>query len=146
MRRTLGHSLRFVDLANDVNVLMPNYVVQRLSETLNRRQRSVSGSRVLLLGLAYKRNTGDCRESPAMRVAELLNREGAQVWAVDSHVDPAVVPSFIALAPLEAARVTAADLVVLLTDHDDVDYALLEAASVVFDTRGRLQHANVERL
>jgi nucleotide sugar dehydrogenase len=146
VKRTVGQSLRFVELANDVNAHMPRFVVQRLSELLNRRRRTLSGSRVLLLGLAYKRDSGDCRESPALRVASLLNHLDAQVWAVDNHVDPADVPPFVTLVPLDAAHVAAADVVVLLTDHSDVDYDLLAEAPLVFDTRGRLRHANVERL
>jgi UDP-N-acetyl-D-glucosamine dehydrogenase len=146
VKRSIGQSLRFVELANDVNAHMPRHVVQRLSESLNRRQRSLSGSQILLLGLAYKRNSGDCRESPALRVAELLHKLDAQVWAVDNHVDEATVPAHVALVPLDADRVAAADAVVLLTDHDDVDYGLLEAAPLVFDTRRRLPYANVEHL
>jgi UDP-N-acetyl-D-glucosamine dehydrogenase len=146
VRRALGHSLRFVELANDVNNSMPSHVVERLSEALNRRQRTLSTSRVLLLGLAYKRNSGDSRESPALRVAELLHKRGAEVWAVDDYVDQAHVPPYVTLVPMDEKRVTTADLAVLLTDHDGVDYGLLSKASLVFDTRGRLRGDNVERL
>jgi UDP-N-acetyl-D-glucosamine dehydrogenase len=146
VKRTVGQSLRFVELANDINAHMPRFVVQRLSEMLNRRRRTLGGSRVLLLGLAYKRDSGDCRESPALRVASLLHHLDAQVWAVDNHVDPTDVPSFVTLVPMDAEHVAAADAVVLLTDHSDIDYDLLSKASLVFDTRGRLRHANVERL
>ena len=146
VKRTVGQSLRFVELANDINAHMPRYVVQRLSELLNRHRRTLSGCRVLLLGLAYKRDSGDCRESPALRVATLLHEQDAEVWAVDNHVDPTDVPTFISLVPFDAKHIAAADVVVLLTDHSDIDYNLLTEASLVFDTRGRLRHANVERL
>ena len=146
VKRTVGTSLRFVELANDVNAYMPRHVVQRLSEMLNRRRRTLSGCRVLLLGLAYKRDSGDCRESPAIRVAQLLHQQDAQVWAVDNHVDLTDVPTFVTLVPYDAKHIAAADVVVLLTDHSDLDYDLLSEASLVFDTRGRLRHANVERL
>src|SRR4051812_36714129 len=85
VRRRLGLSFRFVELANDVNDHMPDYVVRRLTVGLNRRRKSVNGSRVLLLGLAYKRNTSDSRESPSLVVAERLVSLGAKVRAVDSH-------------------------------------------------------------
>jgi UDP-N-acetyl-D-glucosamine dehydrogenase len=97
VERALGQRFRFVELANDINSHMPDYVLRRLMLALNKRGRPVSGSRVLLLGLAYKKNTGDARESPAVRVAELLLRMGAEVRAADplvtepTVIDPAVV-------------------------------------------------------
>ncbi len=76
VERALGQSFRFVELANDINNHMPDYVVRRLMLAFNRRGLAVNGSRILLLGLAYKKNTGDARESPAVRVAELLKAHG----------------------------------------------------------------------
>ncbi len=146
VKRALGRGFRFIELANDVNGYMPDYVVQRLLLALNARRRSVNGARILLLGLAYKPNTGDCRESPAVRVAQLLAAMGARVRAVDAHVPPDAAPAGVTLVPLARAEVAAADLVVLLTDHDEVDYDLLDAASAVFDTRHRLRGPAVERL
>ena len=86
MERALGKSFRFVELADDINRHMPDYVVHRLMMALNERGRPVKGARILLLGLAYKKNTGDARESPAVRVAELLLALGADVRAADPHV------------------------------------------------------------
>src|SRR5438552_5464452 len=86
VRRTLGRSFRFVELANDINDHMPDYVVRRLSVALNRRRQPVNGARILLLGLAYKRNTSDARESPALVVADRLLALGAEVRAADAHV------------------------------------------------------------
>src|ERR671919_2757816 len=86
VRRALGQSFRFVELANDINDHMPDYVVRRVTEALNRRRQPVNGSRILLLGLAYKRNTGDDRESPAVVVAERLLGLGAEVRVADPHV------------------------------------------------------------
>ena len=83
VRRALGQSFRFVELANDVNAHMPDYLVRRLVEALNRERKPVNGSRILLLGLAYKRNTGDARESPAVVVARRLLTLGAEVRAAD---------------------------------------------------------------
>ena len=80
VRRSVGQPFRFVELANDINARMPDYVVSRLTLALNREKRSVNGSRVLMLGLAYKRNTGDIRESPGMVIAQspLCTRRGGQ--------------------------------------------------------------------
>src|SRR3984885_1609790 len=86
VQRTLGQSFRFVELANDINNHMPDYVVRRLMAALNRDRKALNGSTVLLLGLAYKKNTGDARESPAIRVAQLLKDMGADVRAADPHV------------------------------------------------------------
>ncbi|GJF34726.1 UDP-N-acetyl-D-glucosamine dehydrogenase [Kitasatospora sp. NE20-6] len=167
VERALGQSFRFVELANDVNSHMPDYVVRRLTEALNDRQRSVNGSRVLLLGLAYKKNTGDARETPAARVVELLTRMGADVRAADPHVvagvhvaEPQIPGQRVATAdhdggPLATVRrvdatpeeLAAADAVVLLADHDDFDYAAVtEHARYVLDCRRRLTGAAVEVL
>lgn len=135
-RRSLGRSFRFVELANDINDHMPDHVVARATEMLNRRGRPVLGSRILLLGLAYKKNSGDARESPAIRVARLLADLGAKVRAADPHVDPALVPAAVRLVAFDETELAAADLVVVLVDHDrfprDSD---ARHARAVLDTR-----------
>ena len=85
VERALGHNFRFVELANDINNHMPDHVVRRITMALNARRCAVNGSRILLLGLAYKKNTGDARESPAVRVAQLLASMGAEVRGADPH-------------------------------------------------------------
>ena len=136
VRRSLGHAFRFVELANDVNDHMPDYVVRRLTVALNRRRKPVNGSRILLLGLAYKRNTSDSRESPSRVVAERLVALGADVRVVDTHVALAALPVGIELASLTADELRAADAVVMLTDHSDFDLDLVVAhAPYVLDTR-----------
>ncbi len=85
VERVLGHNFRFVELANDINGHMPDHVVHRITMALNARRRAVNGSRILLLGLAYKKNTGDARESPAVRVAQLLAELGAEVRGADPY-------------------------------------------------------------
>lgn len=143
VRRRLGRSFRFVELANDINDHMPDHVVRRVIDMLNRRGRSVSGSRILLLGLAYKRNTGDSRESPAARVAALLADLGAGVFAADPHVDPAQAPGRVALVDADAAQIAAADLVVVLVDHDAFCRDLvMRHATAVLDTRRWLPAAS----
>lgn len=143
VRRTLGQSFRFVELANDVNEHMPDYVVQRAIETLNTRKKSLNGSRVTVAGVAYKKNSGDCRESPALRVVELLAGYGAEVSAHDSHVSDAYWPRGVARKDLTRDALSETDLVLVVTDHDDVDYAALETTAAeldvpILDTRNRL--------
>src|SRR5436305_2116070 len=139
VRRTLGHSFRFVELANDVNDHMPDYVVRRLMSALNREKKAVNGSRILLLGLAYKKNTSDDRESPALVVAQRLLDLGAEVRAADPHVVEEHVNSRVARVELTSDELGAADAVVLLTDHDAFDLDQVERApQYVLDTRRRL--------
>ncbi len=154
VRRSLGQTFRFVELANDVNEHMPNYVVKRLAEGLNRMRKPLNGSRVLVLGFAYKRNTGDARESPGRTIVQLLRRTGAVVRVADPHVgglglleDELEDGTPAALVTLTDAEVDAADAVVLVTDHDAFDLERVAArAAYVLDTRGRISGPNVERL
>ena len=147
VKRTLGHSFRFVELANDVNDHMPDYVVRRITILLNRLHKPVNGSRVLLLGLAYKRNSSDARESPALAVADRLLALGADVVAADPHVVEAHVSERVHRVECTADELQRADVVVVLTDHDAFDYDLVAAhAPAVFDTRRRLDGDRVEHL
>ena len=149
VKREVGQRFRFIELANDVNEGMPRYVVQRITAGLNTRFKPVNGSRILLLGLAYKSNVGDLRESPARAVAELLVDLGADVRAVEPHASPRDTGMLggVTLVDLTVAEIRAADAVVLLTDHDDFDYPLIEAeARYIFDTRNRCHGGVVELL
>jgi len=149
VKRSLGRSFRFVELANDVNDHMPDHVVHRLMVALNARAQSVKGSRILLLGLAYKANTGDARESPALRVAALLLGLGADVRAADPHVVEGHIDSRVVRVDADEDELTAADAVVLLTEHDDFDYDLVcTSARYVLDCRRRLprEDGRIERL
>ncbi|GDY32052.1 UDP-N-acetyl-D-glucosamine dehydrogenase [Gandjariella thermophila] len=147
VRRSLGHAFRFVDIANDVNDHMPDYVVSRVVQHLNHRRKPVNGSSVLLIGLTYKRNSADARHSPAMSVAKRLADLGAELRAADPLIDAVEVPSHITLVPCTADEVSRSDLVVVLTDHDDIDWGLLARhADRVFDTRNRLRGTAADTL
>ncbi len=147
VKRSLGRSFRFVELANDVNEHMPDYVVSRIVSALNERSLAVRGRRILLLGLSYKRNTGDARETPSRPIAEQLLDLGATVVAADPHVIDAHVPPGVGRVEATTGEAAAADLVVVLVDHDDFDLpALVGAASHVLDTRHCTDAPNVEHL
>lgn len=147
VKRRVGEAFRFVELANDINDHMPRYVVRRLMIALNRQRQAVNGSDVLLLGLAYKVGTGDARESPALVVAELLLELGANVRAVDPYIDQAKIDPRIRIVELDADEIRRSNAVVVLTDHQVLDWALIaEHAPFILDTRARLRGRNVERL
>jgi UDP-N-acetyl-D-glucosamine dehydrogenase len=143
--RSLGQQFRFVELANDINAHMPDYVVSRLTLALNRDRRAINGSRVLLLGLAYKPNTGDIRESPGVVIAQSLRSLGADVRVADPHVAPGTTD--VRHVELTADEVDQADAVVVVTDHDAFDYDMVrDRARYVLDTRNRIQGRRVESL
>ena len=150
VKRRLGETFRVVELANEVNDHMPNYVVRRIGNQLNRDGKALHGSRILVLGLAYKPNTGDARESPSMPVIDGLRRLGAQVAIAEPHVDDIRLDSGIERVECTADEVRAADIVVVVTDHDEFDYDMVQReAARIFDTRNRYRDtgaANVERL
>ena len=138
VKRTLGTAFRFVELANDVNDHMPDYVVRRIQLLLNDHGRAVRNSRLLLLGMAYKKNTSDMRESPATQIAQLLCSLGAEVSYLDAHVAEHPNLGLRRMHSLDAALAAGPDLVVLLTDHDDIDYDLLVGSTPVLDCKHRL--------
>jgi UDP-N-acetyl-D-glucosamine dehydrogenase len=135
--RTLNYRTRFINLASDINSRMPFYVVEKVARALNDDRRSVNGSRVLVLGVAYKKNINDMRESPALDVMRLLEEQGAEV----SYSDP-FVPSFSEdghtreSVELTDDALAAADAVVIVTDHAGVDYQrVVDRSALVVDTR-----------
>mgnify|MGYP001627439249 CR=1 FL=1 len=148
VKRSLGQSFRFVELANDVNDHMPDYVVRRLTVALNDRGKPVKGSRILLLGVSFKANVGDWRESPSFRVARLLHELGAELRAADPHVDPDRFPTGTTPVELSPEELGAADAVVLLVNHEVFDPDTIVAhSSYVLDSKALLPPApNVERL
>lgn len=136
--RTLNYKARFIELAAEINTSMPDFVVERVAWALNDREQSVRGSNVLVLGVAYKRDIDDVRESPALDVIALLRERGANV----TYHDP-FVPSLRLGdgATLESQQLTdeslsSADLVLITTGHSDFDYErVVDRAQLVFDTR-----------
>ncbi|MFJ7062688.1 nucleotide sugar dehydrogenase [Streptomyces microflavus] len=148
VEQELGVPFRFAELADDVNRRMPDYVVQRVVQGLGKRGLPVAGSRVLLLGLTYKYNATDLRNSPSARVAELLVDLGADVRGADPNVQESDLGK-LTVPHVEASpqEVAAADAVILLMDHTRFDLPMIqEHASYVLDCRNRLSGATVETL
>jgi UDP-N-acetyl-D-glucosamine dehydrogenase len=139
----LGAPFRFVELANEVNAFMPEYVVRRVEAGLDARGRTLVGARVLIVGLAYKPETGDAREAPALRIAALLAKAGASVCAADPYVVDEVhgLDADVALVRVDLTvdEVEAADAVIIVTPHAAFDLEMVAArARYVLDTRRRL--------
>jgi UDP-N-acetyl-D-glucosamine dehydrogenase len=141
--RTLNYRTRFIELAGEINAAMPEYWVGRVVDRLNEQGRAARGSKVLVVGVAYKKDIDDIRESPALDVIRLLQRRGAAVTYHDPHVRKLKDEDIdLASLPLSSETLAAADCVVIVTDHSDVDYALVERCGrLVVDTRNALARA-----
>ncbi|QPN62472.1 nucleotide sugar dehydrogenase [Synechococcus sp. CBW1004] len=140
--RELGMHTRFIELAGEINAAMPGHVVRTINDALNQSEKALRGSRILLLGIAYKKNIEDIRESPALEIMEQLQSKGAIVHYSDPYVPifpPIEKHSFnLRSLPLSAESIAGFDAVVLCTDHDSFDYELiLNAAALLIDSRGR---------
>ncbi len=136
--KTLNYSARFIELASEINGGMPEVVVRRASALLNDRRKSVRGAKVLIVGVAYKRDTGDTRESPALDVIRLLDERGAKVQFHDPYNRAVRLDGGGSLkaTPLTPANLKRADLVVIVTDHSDYDFGeIVRHARLVLDTR-----------
>ena len=138
---------RFIELAGEVNTAMPDWVMGKLANALNDQKKPIKGSKVLVLGLAYKKNVDDTRESPAAILLEKLTEKGAKVSYSDPHV--AIFPNkrnhFFDLKSIELTESSVADFdaVLLVTDHDKFDYDLiLENSKLIVDTRGKYSNLN----
>lgn len=140
--REFGLHTRFIELAGEVNSSMPDYVISKVSSALNNKKKSINGSRILVLGIAYKKNVDDMRESPSVVLMEKLRELGAEISYSDPHIP--VFPKMrehhfeLASAPLTRESLAQYDCVLLATDHDKFDYDLLKQnAGLIVDTRGR---------
>jgi UDP-N-acetyl-D-glucosamine dehydrogenase len=146
--KTLNYYAKFIELASEINGNMPEVVVRRAAEALNERRKAVHGSKVFVLGAAYKKDIGDLRESPALDVMRLLHGQGAKVsfhdpYARELRLDGGLVKR---TSPLSAARLRSADLVIIVTDHSVYDYAwVVRNSRLVLDTRNATRNVRVGR-
>jgi UDP-N-acetyl-D-glucosamine dehydrogenase len=150
--REYGVPPKFIELAGEVNVQMPDYVMHKVMEGLNQRKKALNGAKVLMLGVAYKKDVDDCRESPAFPLMDQLLARGAELTYHDPHIPEMWkqrawphIP-LLKSEPLTPGVIQGADVVLIATDHTAVDYDLvLEHAQLIVDTRGRYRgvHAKV---
>ena len=138
--RGVGMATRFIELAGEINTQMPGYVIARTAEALNRLKKPINGSKILVLGLAYKKNVDDCRESPSVELIEMLKARGAKVDYNDPFVPrpPQMREHDLRMRSkkLSAQMLAGYDCVLIATDHDDYDYGwIVKHAQLVVDTR-----------
>jgi UDP-N-acetyl-D-glucosamine dehydrogenase len=134
--KTVKYNARFIELADTMNSGMPEVVVQRVADALNDAKKSVKSSRILVLGVAYKRDIDDMRESPALDVIELLRRRGGDVFFHDPYVPSVRLEEGHVMKSVPFEKLETYDCVVIVTDHTAVDYArLVKEAKLVLDTR-----------
>jgi UDP-N-acetyl-D-glucosamine dehydrogenase len=149
-----GFEPRFIELAGQVNSAMPHFVVDKIGDALNRHRKAINGSSVLVLGLAYKRDIDDIRESPSLDVMTLLHQKGARVRYADPHVPELQARAWVGgvdlhAEPLTPATLAEADCVAILTEHQAVDYEMVRrSARVIVDTRNAIagRHPHVFKL
>jgi UDP-N-acetyl-D-glucosamine dehydrogenase len=138
--RGLNYKTRFIDLAGEMNTEMPLFWVRKLADKLNLMGKPVKGAQVLVIGVAYKKDIDDMRESPALDIIRLLEGRGAHVQYHDPYVKTFTEDGHtMASVPLTAEAVKASDAVMIVTDHSSLDWAMIKRhASVVVDTRNAL--------
>ena len=142
---------RFIELAADINEQMPYYTTSRVMEALNSRGKSLNGAKVLVLGVAYKKDVEDVRESPSLKLIQLFREKGADLSYNDPYVERIqIAEDTLTSVELTDGLLSSADCVVIATDHSCYDYQhITDKASLVFDTRGatrRLEGNNIVRL
>jgi UDP-N-acetyl-D-glucosamine dehydrogenase len=135
--KTLNYKTRMIELAGEVNSEMPNYVVDKVQDALNAHRKPINGSGILVLGVAYKRDINDLRESPALDVIRLLEEKGAVVTFHDPYVPEIREEGYVRRSvDLTQRALSEADCVVIITDHQNVDYErVVREAGLVVDTR-----------
>jgi UDP-N-acetyl-D-glucosamine dehydrogenase len=143
-----GFEPRFIELAGQVNSSMPDYVVTKVNDALNDARKSVKGSKVLVLGAAYKRDVSDTRESPAIDIIRLLKSRGAKVEYADPHVDEILVDGTrMKSAVISGRKIKAYDCVVIVTDHSAFNYdMILRNSRSIVDTRNALKKYRSQKI
>ncbi len=145
--RQIGQPVRFVELAQEINNSMPNYVISRISELMNRKEKLLKNSKILILGVAYKKDIGDTRESPAIDIIESLLEKSAEVSFYDPYVDELIVNKESILKEQDLESISNYDMIIIHTPHTSfskIDFENIK--SLIFDTTGNFTISNAERI
>jgi len=141
--RQHGFEARFIELADEINSFMPHYVVDKITSILNKKKKPLKGSKILIIGITYKKDINDVRESPALEIISSLIKKDAQVQCHDPLVSSfeADEGKKISTVKLTKDNISSSDIVVIITDHSDIDYKfIVDNAKLVFDTRNALKN------
>ncbi len=142
-----GYEPRFIELASEINRAMPQFVVDKVQAALNRERKPVNGSKIHVIGVAYKRDISDMRESPALDIIALLQRLGGDVSYSDPFVPRLTVEDVVLESRDATAAAASADCVVIVTDHSDIDYSsLVDDAALIVDSRNALKKFNSPKI
>ncbi len=150
--KTLDYDARFIKLAGEINTQMPKHVVELITSVLNENQKSINGSKILIIGVSYKKNIDDCRESPALDIIELLKNAGSIIEFYDPFVNKLEFNDvkLRSLDTLTKDNISKFDVTVILTDHSQIDFALInESSKLIIDTRNvfkDVKNKNIKRL
>tara|TARA_B100001250_G_C19327206_1_gene583058 strand:- start:20 stop:625 length:606 start_codon:yes stop_codon:yes gene_type:complete len=147
--KTLDYDARFIQLAGEINTNMPNHILNLISNNLNDMHKSLNGSKVLIIGVAYKKNINDTRESPALDIIQLLNNAGANIDYYDPYV-PKLVYNQISLKSinkLEIDKIKNYDVCIIITNHSNIDYEIIhDNSQLIIDTRNVFKNKNSKHL
>ena len=137
-KKEFGLSARFIELAGEINIQMPDFVIKKVLELLNEMKIPFSKSKILILGVAYKKNVGDTRESPSISIIQKLQMLNAQIQYYDPYVNSIEINDKLlkSIKNLTSKRIQSFDITLLLTDHDEVNYKdILNNSTKIIDTR-----------
>lgn len=145
--KTLNFYSRFIELAGEINSKMPEYVVTKLADTLNEKAKSIKNSKILVLGVAYKKDVADLRESPALDVMTLLIKKQAKLFYYDTFIPTVKILNKILKSEKNISNISKYDAVLILTDHTNIDYAeAVKKAKLVFDTRNATKNIKSQKV
>ncbi len=146
--KLLAYKARFIELADEINQEMPSFAVEKVTEALNRERKSVNGSKILILGVGYKKDSGDVRESPALDIMKLLHERGGEISYHDPHVSQIVFENKpLCSVPLNAQSLSSADAVVLATDHSLFNAKeIVDHSRLIVDTRNLTDGMNSRKV
>jgi len=145
--KTLNFYSRFIELAGEINSKMPEYVITKLADALNEKTKSIKNSKILILGVAYKKDVADLRESPALDVMTLLTKKQAKLAYYDPYVSTVKIANKILKSEKNISNISKYDAVLILTDHTNIDYAdVVKKSKLVFDTRNATKNIKSNKI
>ena len=145
--KTLNFYSRFIELAGEINSKMPEYVVTKLADTLNEKAKSIKNSKILVLGVAYKKDVADLRESPALDVMTLLIKKQAKLSFYDNYVPTVKIANKILKSEKNISNISKYDAVLILTDHTNINYSeVVKKAKLIFDTRNATKNIKSQKV